>query len=224
VTVGLGVHPVEHGAARDAKLAIMEAAEAVFATNGYAGSTTRQIAEEAGVNLALIHYHFSSKEKLYELVLSRRANDLNAARMVLLKAAVSSDAGPALESVIDALVRPAIEYSDTLRSAGQNFARMIDQLASATDELSVRLLSELFDELAQEAIDALQKSVPHLQRSDAVTAYLFTLSICNQLMARQDRSSKLCKGPPVDVEPQALIRKVVSFLVAGINTMVAEAG
>lgn len=48
---------------------IREAARKVFTRKGYAATRTRDIAEEAGINLALLNYYFRSKEKLFELVM-----------------------------------------------------------------------------------------------------------------------------------------------------------
>lgn len=48
---------------------IREAARNVFTRKGYAATRTRDIAEEAGINLALLNYYFRSKEKLFELVM-----------------------------------------------------------------------------------------------------------------------------------------------------------
>ncbi|HPE39812.1 MAG TPA: TetR/AcrR family transcriptional regulator [Bacteroidales bacterium] len=48
---------------------IKEAARKVFHKKGYAGTRTRDIAEEAGVNLALLNYYFRSKEKLFDLIM-----------------------------------------------------------------------------------------------------------------------------------------------------------
>ncbi len=48
---------------------ILKAAEGCFAAAGFAGATTRQVAAGAGVNVATLHYHFGSKEKLYRSVL-----------------------------------------------------------------------------------------------------------------------------------------------------------
>src|SRR5450756_2088096 len=48
---------------------ILRAAEESFATAGFVGATTRQVAARAGVNVATLHYHFGSKEKLYRAVL-----------------------------------------------------------------------------------------------------------------------------------------------------------
>lgn len=44
---------------------IKEAATKVFLTKGFDGATTREIAQEAGMNLALVNYYFRSKEKLF---------------------------------------------------------------------------------------------------------------------------------------------------------------
>ena len=49
---------------------ILEAARKLFAEEGLDATSTRAIAEAAGVNLAMIHYYFGSKEKLYERVLA----------------------------------------------------------------------------------------------------------------------------------------------------------
>jgi AcrR family transcriptional regulator len=47
---------------------ILKAAEDIFAENGYNGTTTREIAKKAGVNIANIHYHWGSKEELWHAV------------------------------------------------------------------------------------------------------------------------------------------------------------
>lgn len=48
---------------------IKEAARRVFTKKGYAATRTRDIAEEAGINLALLNYYFRSKEKLFDIVM-----------------------------------------------------------------------------------------------------------------------------------------------------------
>lgn len=51
---------------------IKEAARTVFTKKGYAATRTRDIADEAGINLALLNYYFRSKEKLFELVMTEK--------------------------------------------------------------------------------------------------------------------------------------------------------
>lgn len=47
---------------------IKDAAKRVFQKKGFAATRTRDIAEEAGLNLSLLNYYFRSKEKLFELI------------------------------------------------------------------------------------------------------------------------------------------------------------
>jgi AcrR family transcriptional regulator len=57
--------------ARDRRQQILEVASGIFARKGYQGATTREIAEEAGVNEALLFRHFPSKENLYWTMLEK---------------------------------------------------------------------------------------------------------------------------------------------------------
>lgn len=47
------------------KDAILRAATSLFATKGYHGTSTRDIAEKSGYNLSTMHYHFGGKRELY---------------------------------------------------------------------------------------------------------------------------------------------------------------
>jgi AcrR family transcriptional regulator len=59
-----------------AEARILDAAHAVFVRRGTAGARMQEIAREAGVNSALLHYYFRSKERLAEAVFRRAAEDL----------------------------------------------------------------------------------------------------------------------------------------------------
>lgn len=48
---------------------IKAAAKKLFTKNGFEATRTRDIAEEAGINLALLNYYFRSKQKLYEVIM-----------------------------------------------------------------------------------------------------------------------------------------------------------
>lgn len=61
---------------RDTEQRILDAAHAVFLRRGTAGARTQEIAKEAGVNSALLHYYFRSKERLADAVFQRAAGEL----------------------------------------------------------------------------------------------------------------------------------------------------
>ncbi|WP_268033197.1 TetR/AcrR family transcriptional regulator [Algoriphagus sp. PAP.12] len=54
---------------------IKTAARKIFHEKGYSGTRTRDIAEEAGINLALLNYYFRNKKRLFELVMSDSLED-----------------------------------------------------------------------------------------------------------------------------------------------------
>lgn len=85
---------------------IMEAARKVFTEKGYAAARTRDIAEESGINLALLNYYFRSKEKLFELVMLEKVNKLFGTIIPIL-----SDETTELEEKLD---RIAESYIDLL--------------------------------------------------------------------------------------------------------------
>ena len=55
--------------AEERRVGIVEAAKPLFARHGFAGTTTRQIAQMAGVSEALLFQHFPSKAALYREIL-----------------------------------------------------------------------------------------------------------------------------------------------------------
>lgn len=64
-----GVGRPRDGNPEETRRGILDAAGANFAAAGFVAATTRQVASAAGVNVATLHYHFGSKEGLYQAVL-----------------------------------------------------------------------------------------------------------------------------------------------------------
>ncbi|HVX50801.1 MAG TPA: TetR family transcriptional regulator [Chitinophagaceae bacterium] len=58
------------------QLQILQTAEHLFATKGFEGTSVRDIADEAGVNIAMISYYFRSKEKLMETLFEQRLGNV----------------------------------------------------------------------------------------------------------------------------------------------------
>lgn len=86
------------------ELKIKNAARAVFYRKGFAATKTRDIAEEAGINLALLNYYFRSKEKLFNIIM---VETLQAFFQSI--ALVVNDSHTTLETKIETIVDRYIE-------------------------------------------------------------------------------------------------------------------
>lgn len=215
---------------------ILDAAEIMFAENGFHSATTRAIGELAGTNAALIHYYFGSKEALFEAVFARRSEAINAERRTRLKALHAIDP-PSLEAILDALLRPTVALGHDPARGGAHYARLLVHVASGTDERSRRMTGERYDEIARLFIDEFIAAVPGLSREAAVHCYLNAIAIAIALMAPTGRALKLMNrpektawnagrhmpdghhGPGDDLD--SVLARTVRFIAAGIRAMAA---
>ena len=81
--------------------------EEVFAAHGYEGASMRAIAKSADVNQALLHYHFQTKDNLFETVVKRRSWAINRYRLELLDQLCLDGGTPPLEQLLYVLYAPS---------------------------------------------------------------------------------------------------------------------
>lgn len=88
----------------DTEEKIKAAAAKLFTQRGYAATKTRDIAEEAGINLSLLNYYFRSKEKLFNLIMGEKIRQFFG-----IVVPVITDASLDLELKIELFVEKYIE-------------------------------------------------------------------------------------------------------------------
>lgn len=93
------------------QMALIEAAGELAAEKGFSAVTTRAIAERAGENIGSIHYHFGSRDKLFEAVLYYVAQDWidNPLNACIADCDLANKSGQA-----EALRRTIIRFADQL--------------------------------------------------------------------------------------------------------------
>ncbi len=84
---------------------IKEAARVVFYKKGYAATRTRDIAEEAGINLALLNYYFRSKEKLFGIIMLKTVTGFIQAMTTIL-----NDEKSTLEKKVELVASHYIDF------------------------------------------------------------------------------------------------------------------
>jgi AcrR family transcriptional regulator len=128
-----------------AEEALFDAAERLLVDVGYAGITTRRLAEEAGVNHGLVHYYFGSNENLLLQMLERFT-----ARLIERQEALYASEAPFVEkwrTAMAHLMSDDVAYEKVwleLQAMGWNNAELRERLARVNDEWR-RVLTQAFE-------------------------------------------------------------------------------
>lgn len=206
----------------DVSIAILDAAERAFAEFGYRGASLRAIARDAGVNQAMVAYYFRSKEGLVHAVIGRRSSVINDERGRRLDA-LFARGSPTVRELMEAFLRPMIELGKDERRGGFAYVKLLATLIPSVDELSKRVISENFDDIARRFVDAFRAVAPHMDESDAVRAYLMALGVGMATTGIDWRAERLTGGAYDLADTETLVRRAVAFTSAGVTALMHEA-
>jgi len=200
---------------------ILDVAERHFARRGYYGASLRSITTEAGVQLALVHYHFKSKEKLYRAVIARRVEALTARRLAMLAEGGGRRRRPRLDDVVRALVAPTVELCST-EKGGSHYGQMLGQIINNPEERAQNLLIELFDPVARHFVAAIRAAAPRLDAAAAHWGYYFAIGAMVQALAKTGRIERLSGGRCDSRDAEIIIDNLVRFITAGLKALAAS--
>lgn len=197
----------------DRQQAILLAAEKLFAQRGYHGVTIRQIAEEAGVPLALVGYYYGPKHELFHAIFAHWNHTIEE-RLSALDAVSRDPEDPqTLTRIIEAFVLPVIRLRQSVD--GFHYAQLVGrELAYGSEEVD-RVLRDFFDPLAHRFIAALHSALPHASLGDVAWGYQFALgALLHHLV--DDRVVRLSQNQNRAGDPDAAAR-LVRFIVGGLR-------
>jgi AcrR family transcriptional regulator len=202
---------------------ILDTAEALFAEHGYDGVTLRQIAAGAGVDVALANYYFGKKLELFQAVFERRAAPLNEARRKALLACQESagKGGPSVEQIIEAFLRPLELHQETGDEGWRHYLALIAYINNSR-YWGRRMMSQLFDGLVHEFIDALKVALPGSREEDICWCYHNLSGALTLTLADTGRIDKLSRGLCNSSDFQAAYDHMIPFMAAGFREVCAS--
>jgi AcrR family transcriptional regulator len=209
---------------RTTKDKLMDAAETLFARKGYHGASLRNITSAAGVDLALVNYHFGSKERLLAAVLERRGAALNEERLRRLAQVrlAAAPGAPSTEAVVDAFLDPIL---DRLAHAGPGWHRYFSLLAFVNNspEWGRKLMGKTFDAVVREFIQAVMASLPQAAPEDIFWGYNFLTGALTLSLAETGRLDALSDGRCRSNDVAALKARLGPYVVAGLRGLAGGA-
>lgn len=200
---------------------ILDAAERLFGKFGFDGTSMREIAQEAGVAQALLHYHFKTKEGLFEAMFSRRSGAINRIRLARLEAMLARGV-PTLEELIDSLLRPTVEAGYDPARGGSTFASLILVMGASNLDWQKGLISASYDAMAKRYIAALRLALPDLTPANATWGYLFIIGSALTQMSPTGRADRLSDGETTDSNTETILSRAVTFAAAGMRGLAAR--
>ena len=181
---------------QDKRNTILSHSEELFANFGLHGVSIRDIADAAGVPPALVLYHFSTKDNLYQEVFESRARDLNTSREKALRSLAEGPGQPEIEEVLHALARPWFRVRKV--RGGVSYARLIAREVSDPDEASRGIIAKTMDPIAKRFFQALIRAMPDADPSDVHWAGHYFIAALMMMMANTGRiqrlSGKYCRA------------------------------
>lgn len=141
---------------------ILKAAKALFAEKGYREVTVREIAARAGVNSALVGYHFGNKQALFNEVYRSFSEPLAGERMKMLADLSGKKRKPTVEDILKAWLLPLLRTRDDPKQSAL-YARFTANVA--VERWKYAKKAAHFTQQTHNAfIDALHQCLPHISR------------------------------------------------------------
>jgi AcrR family transcriptional regulator len=204
----------------DTKQRILDAAEHLFARDGYHATSLRGITTTADANLAAVNYHFGSKEALLEAVIVRRLDPLNEIRRgqleALLQKAELEGELPSCREVLRAFVEPTLRLRQQ-GSEAEDFIALIGRTLAEPRGIAMSIFLRHMQPLLQRIFQALALSLPALTEQELFWRMHFTMGCLSHIMRCHERYSMVPENVNIDLPVDELIEHFLDFTTAGME-------
>jgi AcrR family transcriptional regulator len=209
----------------DLKQMILDAAEGMFARHGFYGVTTRQVAAEAGVDTALIHYYFGAKRELFDAVFLRRAEILNQARIASMDAYEADHAGGeamTVEGVITAFIDPLLRISQDGGPGWKSYFALVAQVNN-TPAWGGETMTRFFDPVVHRLVETLKTVRPQAEYRDLYWCYQFLTGSMMLALSETGRIDSLSEGVCHSSDLEAVRARLFAYCAAGFESVIGRA-
>ena len=194
----------------DTRGRLLDAVEALIAEHGFKPLTHRTIASRAEAHVALLNYHFGSKEQLIEEALARRASQLLALQHDAL-AALRARGEWSVEDVLWAYGRPFATLDQGGQSTWRNYLCLVARLAG--HDPSDTIMMRHFGSVQRECLAALRGTLPNVDDSVLAAGFRY----CRLLLEHDALARCKAGGNTPAVIPK--FEHLIAFLAGGLRSL-----
>ena len=198
-----------------ARESILDAAEDLFSKHGFYGVTIREVAREAGVDTALVHYYFGAKRALFDAVFLRRAEIWNSERVDAKE--VGPD-GMTFEGLLEAFLRPPFAWSLKGGPGWKHYSALVAQ-TNANPAFGGEIMTRYFDPAARRLIELIKQIVPDAPEVDLYWAYHNLSGALTLTLGETGRLDRLSGGQCRSGDLESACDYMVRFAAAGFRAV-----
>lgn len=198
---------------------ILDAAEELFAAHGFHGASLRDVASAMECSIALVKYHFGTKDLLFESVVKRRAAYMAEVRTLALETARTSARGKPVpvEELVAGYVWPFIERSVAGDMGWRNYSLFVARHANSP-EFS-RVIGEHYDPTARQYLTEFERTFPAMPQKDLFYAFSFMVGAMVSTVAQPGRVEHLSRRQIKASDVEQAFKRMLPFLSAGFKAL-----
>jgi AcrR family transcriptional regulator len=200
---------------------ILNAAEKLFAKDGYGGTSLRKITAEAKVNLAAVNYHFGDKESLYREVIIRRLRPCNDRRLAMLETAEreAGDLSVPLVIIFEALARPAFELGQYNADGSHQVVRLLGRSMSDPQPIMAELIAQEVQPVMARFAQAVRRHVPALSPEEFLWHFSFVIGALHHALATMHNMKGLTRSICRDHDGATALGCYIQFSAAAFSSL-----
>ncbi|MBU2976954.1 TetR/AcrR family transcriptional regulator [Alteromonas sp. C1M14] len=203
--------------AKETKTSILNAAETLFAQQGYAHTSMRTITTYADVNLASVNYHFGSKKNLIQQVLKRYFDILMPQFDEVLHQFEVEKGAKGIESLFLSLVSPMMTLSQVRPNGTELFVQLLGRGYTETQGHLRRFIMTSYGATVANLIATIRRCLPDVNEDELFWRMHFALGSFVFSMASSEALTEIAQADfDEQVDIKAVIMHMVPFVSYGI--------
>ena len=198
---------------------ILDAAEDLFSKHGFYGVTIREVAGEAGVDTALVHYYFGGKRALFDAVFLRRAEVWNSDRVNAIdRYAEAAGDDMTLEGLLEVFLHSPFEWALKGGPGWKHYAALVAQ-TNANPTFGGEIMTRYFDPTAQRLIELIKRVLPEAREQDLYWGYHNLSGALTLTLGETGRLDRLSGGLCRSGDLETAGAYMVKFAAAGFRAV-----
>jgi AcrR family transcriptional regulator len=202
----------------DTRERLLNIAERLFATSGFFGVSIKEIAKEAGVDTALLHYYFRDRQGMLDSIFDRRAKEINQRRMNQLsryKAEVSSEM--TIEGALEAYLRPMFDLALSGDTGWRNYFSLMSQVSNVPGWGS-ELMTKYGDPIIHRFVELLRSISPNSTKENLYWCFVHLSGSLMQILSLTRRIDRLSSGSCRSDDLRTAYARFLPYATAGFTS------